>query len=127
MKLAALVPDLFFATRIAEAARSAGAPLTALQGDLAAMLATLRRDPPDVVVLDLTAPIALALARAVRADPALAGARLVGFYAHVDEPTRAAALEAGVHDVLPKSAFTRRLPELLSGAWRAGGKSFPGE
>lgn len=116
MKLAALVPDLFFATRIAEAATSAGVPLAMLQGDQAAMLEQLRRDPPTIVVLDLTAPTALALAHAIRADPALAAIRLVGFYSHVDEPTRAAARAAGVHDVLPKSVFTRRLPELISGA-----------
>jgi CheY-like chemotaxis protein len=115
MRLAALVPDLFFATRIAEAAGSAGAPLTALQGDLAAMLEALRREPPDLLMLDLVAPAALPLARAIRAEPALAGVRTVGFYAHVDEPTRSAAQAAGVDQVLPRSTFTRRLPELLSG------------
>ena len=41
--------------------------------------------------------------------------RVVGFYSHVDQATREAALASGVDDVLPRSAFTARLPAILAG------------
>lgn len=110
-----LVPDLFFAARIAEVARATGVPLDSLADGGADVLARLRHEPPGLVILDLAAPAALPLARAIRGEPVLAGVRLVGFYPHVDVATRAAAQAAGVDDVLPKSAFTRRLAELLAG------------
>ena len=108
-----VVPDLFFATRIAAVAEAVGATLTAVEPGAA--LAAAQADPPDLLVLDLHAPDPFALVRALRADATLQGIPVVGFYSHVDAAIRDAALAAGVNDVLPRSAFTRRLPELLHG------------
>jgi len=115
-RVAALVPEMFFAARIAQVAQASGVTLETLAGFDDLTLARLRAAPPGLVILDLSAPDALPLARAMRADATLATVPLVGFYAHVDGRTRVAALEAGVDDVLPKSAFTQRLPELVAGA-----------
>ena len=119
-RVVAVVPDLFFSSRIAGSAERLGVTL-ALPAPAEA-LATIRRDPPDLVILDLHAPgDPLALARALRADPATRTVPLVGFYSHVDQALRGAALAAGVDAALPRSAFTARLPALLAGEAGTGG------
>lgn len=118
-RVIAVVPDLFFATRIAGTARQVGVGL-----DLPApgeALAAVRAALPDMVILDLHAPgDPLGLARDLRADPATRSIPVVGFYSHVDQALREAALAAGLDRVLPRSAFTRRLPALLAGEGDAG-------
>lgn len=109
------VPDLFFVTRIrAVAGRVAVAieecPLETLAERCAA-------DAPALVILDLHAPgDVLATVRTLKADARGARIPIVGFYSHVDGETRRRAIEAGVDHVLPRSAFTARLPELLAGS-----------
>ena len=66
-------------------------------------------------IVDLHAPGALDAVRALRSAPGGDDASVIGFYSHVDQALRAAALEAGVTSALPRSAFTARLPELLRG------------
>lgn len=113
-RVVAVVPDLFFATRISATAEGVGVPLEILAPEAA--LAAIRTAPPSLVVLDLHAPgDPLALVRALRADPGTRTVRVLGFYAHVDQALQAAALAAGVDEALPRSAFTRRLPALLRG------------
>ena len=113
-RVVAVVPDLFFATRISATAEQVGVEL-----DLpapAAALETIRRAKAALVVLDLHAPgDPLALVRALRAEPATRSLRVIGFYSHVDRALRAAALEAGLDEVLPRSAFSRKLAALLRG------------
>ncbi len=61
----------------------------------------------DVVVVDLSRPGALeALAR-------LSGVRTIGFGSHVDHDLLEAARAAGCTEVLPRSRFFARLPDLL--------------
>ena len=109
-----VVPDLFFATRIAATAQALGVENTACTA--AEALEACRREPPDLVILDLHGSGDPAgLARALKADPASGGARIVGFYSHVDQETRRTAEAAGVDEVLPRSAFTARLSALLAG------------
>jgi CheY-like chemotaxis protein len=113
-RVVAVVPDLFFATRIAGSAARLGVALE--QPGPGDALEVIRRHPPDLVLLDLHATgEPLALARALRADPATRSVPIVGFYAHVDQALRTAALAAGVDQALPRSAFTARLPALLTG------------
>jgi CheY-like chemotaxis protein len=109
-----VVPDLFFSTRIASTAAQLGVGVSACA---AADLGTrARTDPPRLVLVDLHAPGALDAVRALRADSATRALRVVGFYSHVDQATREAALQAEVTEVLPRSAFTVRLAEILASA-----------
>jgi len=119
-RVMAVVPDLFFAARIAGAAQQLGVTLTMPAPGTARE--AIRGAPPDLVILDLHAPgDPLELARALRSDPDTRSLPIVGFYSHVDQALRAAALAAGLDQVLPRSAFTRRLPALLAGEEDAGG------
>jgi CheY-like chemotaxis protein len=83
--------------------------------DPGAALEQCRALAPDLVILDLHASGALDLARSLEADAATRAIPLVGFYSHVDQALREAALAAGVDRVLPRSAFTAKLAEILAG------------
>lgn len=109
-----VVPDLFFATRIASTAKQLGVALREV--DTGHALEVCRDATPDVAILDLHGPgDPLALARALKADPDTRAIPLVGFYSHVDQALRENALAAGIDHVLPRSAFTVKLPEILTG------------
>ena len=114
-----VVPDLFFATRIAATAQALGVEIIA--SPAAEALEACRREPPDLVILDLHGSGDPAgLARALKADPASGGVRIAGFYSHVDQERRRAAEAAGVDEVLARSAFTARLATLLAGSEHPG-------
>ena len=51
----------------------------------------------------------------MKSDAALASIPTVGYVSHVHVDMINAARAAGVDDVLARSAFTTRLPELLAG------------
>ena len=107
------VPDLFFSTRIAAAAKLVSVEVEMCQPeDLAKCALELK---PNLVIVDLHAPGVLEGIRTLRAHHELADKRIVGFYSHVDRATRAAAIEAGVHDPMPRSVFTDKLQAILSG------------
>jgi DNA-binding NarL/FixJ family response regulator len=108
----ALVDDLLFRSKIREVAKQVGAdvhfPRTAAEAVEAAAA------KPVLGVVDL---------HAVKLDPlgclsALSahGVKTIGFFAHVQTDLARAALEAGATQVMPRSAFAQRLPEILSGA-----------
>jgi CheY-like chemotaxis protein len=115
MTSAALCSDLFFASRIAEVARTLG---VAHQGarELAALLAQARQAPPSVIFVDMRwrgGDPAEAI-RTLRADPATSGARIVAFLPHVQEELASAAEAAGAQLVLTHGQLGKQLPALLS-------------
>ena len=110
----AVVPDLFFSTRIAETAKALGITLTLTP--LARASQVIAESVPALVLLDLhAAGDPLALVRTLKQDAATAAVPIVGFYSHIEDDLRRAALEAGIDQALPRSAFTQRLAALLSG------------
>lgn len=111
-RVIAVGSDLFFATRISATAAQVGVEV--LQPAIAEAHAAVRLELPDLVILDLmSAGDPLALARALKSDPATGHVPLVGFYPHVEQTLREAALAAGVDRVLPRSAFIASLARLL--------------
>ena len=102
MSVAAYVPDLMDRSKVAAAAP--GTRFAARPQQLA--------DPAwaaDVVVVDLGRPGVLEVL------PSIPG-RVIGFGSHVDRELLDAARAAGCHQVLARSAFFSRLPELLAPA-----------
>jgi CheY-like chemotaxis protein len=113
-RVVSLVADLFFAARIGAAAKALGVALEEPGPPRA--LEACRAKPTDLVIVDLhAAGDPLALVRSLKADERTRAIPIVGFFSHVDEELRRAALEAGVDRVMPRSAFTHRLPALLAG------------
>jgi DNA-binding NarL/FixJ family response regulator len=108
------VSDLFFLAKIQTTATHAGVELATTTA--ARLVDDCRRRRPDRVIVDLHAPGGvLDAVRDLRRDTALASIPVLGFYSHVDDATRRAALEAGVDEAMPRSAFTVRLAALLRG------------
>jgi CheY-like chemotaxis protein len=109
-----LCTDLFFASRIAETARTLGVPCHVAR-TLDALLERARAAPPRLVIVDLVLRDidAVAALRALRADPATASAELVAFSPHVMEDLADAAAATGAR-VLTRGQLTRKLPELLA-------------
>lgn len=110
-----LVPDLFFASKINTAASHLGVTIHATTPDR--LVEDARAHGPDLIIVDLHATGGvLDAVRELKRDPALAGTRIIGFYSHVEAQMRVAALDAGVDEPLPRSAFTVKLAALLAGS-----------
>ena len=75
----------------------------------------MRAQAPSLVILDLNNPRTdpLGIIAAMQADPALATIPTVGYVSHVDSATIAAARDAGIGEVMARSAFVNALPDLL--------------
>lgn len=118
----AAVADLIFGARIRAAAADAGRELVFARtpGELAAAAAGASLVLLDLDARWLDAPPSI---RALRADEAAAGARIVAFGSHVRTEVLAAAREAGADRVLARSAFVKELPALLAGS---GDNTAPG-
>lgn len=104
MKVVALAPDLMDQSRIRAAVPSAQHELVFVRRseELAGSV-----EGASLVIVDLSRPGALDALGGL-------GVRSVGFGSHVDRELLAAASAAGCGEVLPRSQFFRRLPEMLS-------------
>lgn len=110
-----VVPDLFFAEKIAATARGLGVELAHASIRDAARVARERQVALVLLDLHATGGDPLDVPRSLSADPTTRTVPVVGFYSHVDGARREAARFAGVHHVLPRSAFATRLADILSG------------
>src|SRR3954469_23749253 len=100
-----LVRDLMFASKITGAAQALGVTVKMIRDP-----AKLAGEQGDRVIVDLNQEGALDAAAQWKKT---SGGRVIGFVSHVDRETIDRARELGIDDVLPRSAFVRRLPELL--------------
>jgi DNA-binding NarL/FixJ family response regulator len=114
------VDDLLFSSKIRATARQAGVEV-AFARSPDEILDQARASKPALVIFDLnsgkTDPVATIAA--LKADPALAGIRTLGFASHVHTGLIAAAQEAGADQVLPRSAFAGNLADILLSSRKA--------
>jgi CheY-like chemotaxis protein len=115
-RVMAAVGDLLFASKIrgtaeqlnvtAEFARSADVLFDAAKTEV-----------PSLIILDLHTEQLdpFALVERLKADEQLRVVPVLGFFSHVHVELQRRAKEAGFDHVLPRSAFTQRLPEILKG------------
>jgi len=110
----AVLDDLMFTSKIKTTAAQLGVPVTFARSADAA-LGEMRKTPPSLVILDLNNPRTnpMAIVAAMKQDAALASIRTLGFASHVQVDVINAARQAGVDDVLARSAFTQHLAEIL--------------
>jgi DNA-binding NarL/FixJ family response regulator len=109
MSILAVVPDLYFATRIAATAKAAGVELELVTAQR--VVARLAEQGASLVIVELSSRDSLALiAELKRVRPAVP---VVGFGAHVEEELLRGAKTAGADAVLPRSQLVGRLSALL--------------
>jgi PleD family two-component response regulator len=111
----AVLDDLMFTSKIKATAGQLGVPVTFARSSDAA-LAEMRKAAPSLVILDLNNPRTnpLAIVAGMKNDAALASIRTVGYASHVQVDVINAAREAGVDEVLARSAFTQHLAQILA-------------
>src|SRR3954454_22488716 len=110
----AVLDDLMFTSKIKTTASQLGVAV-AFARSAEGALGEMRKSTPSLVILDLNnARInPLGIVQAMKADPALAGVPTVGYASHVQVDVIDAARQAGVSEVLPRSAFTMQLADIL--------------
>jgi uncharacterized protein len=113
-----IVPNLIFATRIEDAARSAGAAVLS-PIDQAVFLMALR-DGARLVIIDASADNVpwMEWVRAAKDDPTTEAVPILAFGSHKDIELRNRALGAGVDRYLARSNFSEGLIEIVDAAVR---------
>jgi CheY-like chemotaxis protein len=110
------VEDLFFAAKIRTTAEHLGVEVV-FSRSLEALCEAAKQEPPALVIVDLhlQRDDPFLMASRLKSDAAFSATTLVGFFSHVQVELQRRAEAAGYDRVLPRSAFTKRLPEILQG------------
>ncbi|PYQ94105.1 MAG: response regulator [Acidobacteria bacterium] len=112
----AVLDDLMFTSKIKTAASQLGVAVTFARSADAA-LGEMRKASPTLVIFDLNnARIdPLGIVAMMKQDAALASIPTIGYASHVQTEIIAAARQAGVGEVMARSAFTQQIGEILGG------------
>jgi CheY-like chemotaxis protein len=105
--------DLFFTVKIHEAAKRAGLPIEFLKSEIDVLLRAKTQPALIIVDLNFQGIDALKLVGALKADDETKGVSVLGYLSHVQGELKKKAQEAGYDMVLPRSAFSQSLPQIL--------------
>lgn len=113
----AAVDDMFFASKIRAVAEHLGLKVSFARS-LDEVLAAARTDSPTLIIADLHAQKVdpFNLAEKLKADETLRAVPLLGFFSHVQVELQRRAQQSGYDRVMPRSAFSKNLPEILGEA-----------
>jgi hypothetical protein len=112
------IEELFFQAKIQESAKKLGVKVAFLKADNKESLAELTSggdvDKPALIVFDLNNANAKPLTLIPKLKSKLKrSASIIGFLSHLQGDLKAKAVEAGCDTVMPRSAFSQNLPNLL--------------
>jgi CheY-like chemotaxis protein len=112
-KVLAVLEDLFFTVKINEAAKRAGLPITFVKSEHDVL--EQAKNQPALIILDINFQgiDPLNLIRKLKADEQTKRINLIGYLSHVQGELKLQAQEAGCDMVLPRSAFSQNLPQIL--------------
>ena len=112
-----IVDDLMFTSKLSTTAKALHQTLS-FERAPGKVLARVRGEHPSLVIFDLNSARLrpMEAIAAIRADPELRGVRTLGYVSHVDADVIAAARNAGIDEVLARSAFVERLGDILASA-----------
>lgn len=115
-KIVLCAEDILFFSKIALAAQSFHIEIVQINGIPEEIIKQVIAISPSGVFIDINAKKTdvISLIRSMKTHPATASIPLLGFVSHVDTEIRDAAISAGCDNVLARSAFIQRLPDLLS-------------
>ena len=108
------IDDLLFSIKISTAAKQLGVNVY-FERFRDRLLPTIRDKQPSLVIFDLNSSRLdpMAAIAAMKTDPELRTVKTLGYVAHVDSDAIAAARQAGIDQVLARSAFTAQLGTIL--------------
>ncbi len=111
------IEDLFFLAKIQETARKLGVKVEFVKGDkeaIAKLTDVAEADRPRLLVFDLNNANAKPLTLIPKLKTKFKKATsIIGFLSHLQGDLKAKAAEAGCDTVMPRSAFSQSLPNLL--------------
>jgi CheY-like chemotaxis protein len=113
-RVAALIPDLLFGSKVQSALEAAGHEVDLITGELEAWDEV---GGIDLLVIDLTSPDVdgVELLETLATGGELHDVRSLGFFAHVEPEVRERALQAGFDLVVPRSRMARDGARLVEG------------
>jgi CheY-like chemotaxis protein len=113
-RVAALIPDLLFGSKVQSALQTAGHEVDLITGELEVWDEV---GGIDVLVIDLTSPDVdgVELFETLATAGELHEVRSLGFFAHVEPEVRQRALQAGFDLVVPRSRMAREGAQLVDG------------
>jgi CheY-like chemotaxis protein len=115
-RIFAFVDDLFFATKIQETAKKMNVKVEFAKNDkdLAERMQQNGDEKPSLIIFDLNNANAKPLTLIPKLKSKLKkGTSIIGFLSHVQGDLKQKAHEVGCDMVLPRSAFSQNLPQLL--------------
>jgi CheY-like chemotaxis protein len=115
-RIFAFVDDLFFLAKIQETARKINVKVEFVKTDkdLLEKMGQNGADKPSLIIFDLNNAGAKPLTTIPKLKSKLKkGTNIIGFVSHVQGDLKMKAQEAGCDMVLPRSAFSQNLPQLL--------------
>jgi CheY-like chemotaxis protein len=112
-KVLAVLEDLFFTVKINEAAKRAGLAITFVKSEHDAL--EQAKLHPALIIMDINFQgiDTLNLIRTLKADEQTKRINLIGYLSHVQGELKMQAQEAGCDVVMPRSAFSQNLPQIL--------------
>ncbi len=117
VRIYCFIEDLFFLAKIQEAARKIGVKVAFVKADkdIVSRLADVPEGSrPSLIVFDLNNVAAKPLTLIPRLKNKMKrGTSVIGFLSHLQGDLKAKAMEAGCDMVMPRSAFSQNLPNLL--------------
>jgi CheY-like chemotaxis protein len=113
-RVAALIPDLLFGSKVQSALEGAGHEVDLITGALEVWDEV---GGIDLLVIDLTSPDVdgVELFESLATGGELHEVRSLGFFAHVEPEVRMRALQAGFDLVVPRSRMAREGAQLVAG------------
>jgi CheY-like chemotaxis protein len=113
-----VMDDLMASINISSLAKSIGGLDLYFERAPDKVIASVREKQPSLVVFDLNSRKMdpMGAIAAMKGDPELRAIRAIGFVSHVDADTVAAARQAGIDQVLARSAFFGNLRHILTTA-----------
>jgi len=114
-RIFAFIDDLFFRTKVQETARKLNVKVEFVKTDKEALeRIEANEEQPSLIIFDLNNAGAKPLSTIPKLKSKLKkGTSLVGFVSHVQGDLKVRALEVGCDAVMPRSAFSQNLPQLL--------------
>lgn len=111
------IEDLFFFAKINETARKLGIKVAFVKNEpetVAKIIESPEDEKPSLIVFDLNNAAAKPMTLIPKLKSKLKkGTSIIGFLSHVQGDLKAKAVEAGCDTVMPRSAFSQNLPNLL--------------
>jgi len=113
--IVAAVDDMLFMSKIRATAESLNVTIRFVR-NTDTLFSVAAESLPALIIVDLQTQKLdpLELARRLKSDEELSTVPLLGFYSHVETELRDQAQSAGFDQVMPRSAFSANLAQILS-------------